>query len=91
MPMPPRSLIFRLGEEQKHAVQVENLGKTFRIVVDGVASSVSGSINPRGLLRAEFDGLRTSATVVVAGERRHVFRPWPRLAVCGGGSAASQR
>jgi 3-methylcrotonyl-CoA carboxylase alpha subunit len=78
-----RSLIFRLGEEQKH-LQVENLGKTFRIVVDGVASSVSGSINPRGLLRAEFDGLRTSATVVVAGERRHVFghgRAWQFAAV----------
>ena len=78
-----RSLVFRLGEEQKH-LQVENLGKVFRIVVDGVASIVSGSINPRGLLRAEFDGLRTAVTVVVAGERRHVFghgRAWQFAAV----------
>jgi 3-methylcrotonyl-CoA carboxylase alpha subunit len=53
-------------------------------VVDGVASIVSGSLNPRGLLRAEFDGLRTAATVVVAGERRHVFghgRAWQFAAV----------
>jgi 3-methylcrotonyl-CoA carboxylase alpha subunit len=78
-----RSLIFRLGDEQK-TLSIENLGKAFRIVVDGVASSVSGSINPRGLLRAEFDGLRTTATVVVAGERRHVFgqgRAWQFAAV----------
>ena len=78
-----RSLIFRLGEEQK-SVGIENLGKAVRIVVDGMASSVSGSINPRGLLRAEFDGLRTTATVVVAGERRHVFgqgRAWQFAAV----------
>ena len=78
-----RTLIFRLGDEQK-VLSIENLGKTFRIVVDGVASSVSGSINPRGLLRAEFDGLRTTATVVVAGERRHVFgqgRAWQFAAV----------
>ncbi len=86
-----RTLIFRLGDEQK-TLSIENLGKAFRIVVDGVASSVSGSINPRGLLRAEFDGLRTTATVVVAGERRHVFgRARSCLAVCGGRSAASQR
>jgi 3-methylcrotonyl-CoA carboxylase alpha subunit len=78
-----RSLIFRLGDEQK-TLSIENLGNAFRIVVDGVASSVSGSINPRGLLRAEFDGLRTTATVVVAGERRHVFgqgRAWQFAAV----------
>ncbi len=78
-----RTLIFRLGDEQK-TLSIENLGKAFRIVVDGVASSVSGSINPRGLLRAEFDGLRTTATVVVAGERRHVFgqgRAWQFAAV----------
>ncbi len=78
-----RTLIFRLGDEQK-TLSIENLGKAFRIVVDGLASKVSGSINPRGLLRAEFDGLRTTATVVVAGERRHVFgqgRAWQFAAV----------
>ena len=78
-----RTLIFRLGDEQK-TLSIENPGKAFRIVVDGLASKVSGSINPRGLLRAEFDGLRTTATVVVAGERRHVFgqgRAWQFAAV----------
>ena len=56
--------------------------------------------DPRGLLRAEFDGLRTTATVVVAGERRHVFgqgRAWQFAAVDPlhhsgeGGGAGDQR
>jgi len=53
-------------------------------VLDGVSSLVNGSINPRGLLRAELDGIRITATVVVAGERRHVFaqgRTWQFAAV----------
>jgi acetyl/propionyl-CoA carboxylase alpha subunit len=78
-----RSLIFRLGDEQK-LLSVESRGNAFAIGLDGVTSLVSGSLNPRGLLRAEFDGLRTTATVVVAGERRHVFghgRAWQFAAV----------
>ena len=63
---------------------MESRGNAFAIGLDGVTSLVSGSLNPRGLLRAEFDGLRTTATVVVAGERRHVFghgRAWQFAAV----------
>ncbi len=78
-----RSLVFRLGDEQK-TLRIENRGSVFRIEMEGVVSTVRGSINPRGLLRAEFDGMRTTATVVMAGERRHVFghgRAWQFAAV----------
>ena len=78
-----RTLIFRLGEEQKSLV-VDSRGSSFAITLDGVTSVASGQLNPRGLLRAEFDGVRTTATVVVAGERRHVFghgRAWQFAAV----------
>ena len=76
---PRRRLIFRLGEVQK-TVDVEPVGAgAYALVLDGRSSRVSGSLNPRGLLRAELDGLRTSVTVVQAGEKRHVFahgRAW---------------
>ena len=78
-----RTLIFRLGEVEK-MLAVTDRGGAFDITLDGVVSTVSGSLNPRGLLRAEFDGLRTMATVVVAGERRHLFgngRAWQFAAV----------
>ncbi len=76
---PRRRLIFRLGEVQK-TVDVEPVGAgAYALVLDGRSSRVSGSLNPRGLLRAELDGLRTRITVVQAGEKRHVFahgRAW---------------
>ena len=78
-----RTLIFRLGDVEK-MLAVTDRGSAFDITLDGVVSNVSGSLNPRGLLRAEFDGLRTTATVVVAGERRHLFgngRAWQFAAV----------
>ena len=78
-----RTLIFRFGEVEK-TLAVTHLGNGFAITLDGVASAVAGSLNPRGLLRAEFDGLRTTATAVVAGERRHLFgngRAWQFAAV----------
>jgi 3-methylcrotonyl-CoA carboxylase alpha subunit len=78
-----RTLIFRIGDVQK-TLRIASRGEGFDIVLDGVSSSVNGSINPRGLLRAELDGIRITATVVVAGERRHVFaqgRTWQFAAV----------
>ena len=69
---PARSLIFRHGEAQK-TLRVATLPGAFEITLDGVATTVSGSLNPRGLLRGEFGGRRLAATVVAAGERRHVF------------------
>jgi len=78
-----RTLIFRLGDVEK-TLAVTDRGSAFDITLDGFVSTVSGSLNPRGLLRAEFDGLRTTATVVVAGERRHLFgngRAWQFAAV----------
>ncbi|MDD3354985.1 acetyl/propionyl/methylcrotonyl-CoA carboxylase subunit alpha [Zoogloea sp.] len=90
-----RTLIFRLGEEEK-SLFVSNRGEALAITLDGTTSVVSGQLNLRGLLRAELDGLRTTATVVVAGERRHVFghgKAWQFAAVdplhhSGGGGGA---
>ncbi|WP_374245229.1 acetyl-CoA carboxylase biotin carboxylase subunit [Zoogloea sp.] len=69
---PSRNKIYRLGEVEKH-LTVTHRGGSFEVALDGSVSRVSGSLNPRGLLRAEFDGLRTTATVIHAGERRHLF------------------
>ena len=78
-----RTLIFRIGEVQK-IFQITSRSGGFDIEFDGVSSSVNGSLDPRGLLRAELDGVRITSTVVVAGERRHVFvqgRTWQFSAV----------
>ncbi len=75
---PCRTLIFRQGEIQK-ALTVAYHKEAFDIELDGIKTSVAGELNPRGLLSARFGGNRSSATVVVAGERRHVFnhgRAW---------------
>ncbi|WP_298624113.1 acetyl/propionyl/methylcrotonyl-CoA carboxylase subunit alpha [uncultured Zoogloea sp.] len=80
---PSRSKIYRLGDVEKH-LTVTHRGNSFDVALDGRVSHISGTLNPRGLLRAEFDGLRTTATVIVAGERRHVFgqgRAWQFAAV----------
>ncbi|WP_374263800.1 acetyl-CoA carboxylase biotin carboxylase subunit [Zoogloea sp.] len=80
---PSRRLIFRLGDVEK-SLLVTHRGSAYEVEFDGSASRVAGTLNPRGLLRGEFDGLRTTATVIVAGERRHLFgqgRAWQFAAV----------
>jgi 3-methylcrotonyl-CoA carboxylase alpha subunit len=80
---PRRSLIFRHGETQ-HSLTVSPRGAACALVLDGRGTLASGELDPRGQLRAEFDGLRATATVVAAGERRHVFihgRAWQFAAV----------
>jgi 3-methylcrotonyl-CoA carboxylase alpha subunit len=47
--------------------------------LDGQHTLVRGELGTNSTLRVEFDGLRFDATVVVAGEKRHVFlqgRAW---------------
>lgn len=67
-----RGLIFRLGDAQKQ-LSVVDRGDGFDVVLDGTTSRVGGEFTPRGQLRADIDGVRLSATVVAAAERRHVF------------------
>ena len=73
-----RTLIFRQGEIQK-SLTVAFRKDGFDIELDGINTPAAGGLNSRGLLQARFGGMRSTATVVVAGERRHVFahgRAW---------------
>jgi 3-methylcrotonyl-CoA carboxylase alpha subunit len=73
-----RDLAFRLGELQK-TVQVTYRGDTYTLTVDGHRVEAHGELYERGLLRVEFDGNRMEASVIAAGEKRHVFlhgRAW---------------
>ncbi|WP_407279938.1 acetyl/propionyl/methylcrotonyl-CoA carboxylase subunit alpha [Aromatoleum evansii] len=74
-----RELIFRFGESQK-AVTVAYRGRDlYTLTVDGHSTEARGKLDDRGGLRVEFDGRRMGATVIVAGEKRHVFldgRTW---------------
>jgi 3-methylcrotonyl-CoA carboxylase alpha subunit len=67
-----RRLTFRSGETTK-VVGVAYAGKAYQLEVDGQATPASGEMLPGSQLRADFGGSRSAATVVVAGEKRHVF------------------
>ncbi len=73
-----RELLFRC-EDVARAVQVGYHADGYTLGLDGRAYAVRGELNPRGLLRIEIDGTRMDATVIAAGEKRHVFangRTW---------------
>ena len=67
-----RNIGFRYGGAEK-TVQVQYSGDFYRLELDGVTMPVRGELGPNATLRAELGGLRLDATVVVAGEKRHVF------------------
>ena len=74
-----RTLCFRLGDIEK-TVTVAYRGPAYTLTVDGRTVEARGERDPRGPMRVELDGTRMDATVVVAGEKRHVFlngRVWP--------------
>ncbi len=78
-----RALIYRLGETQ-HTVQVAYRGDGYTLKVAGRSAQARGERDARGQLRVELDGRRMDATVVVAGEKRHVFlhgRAWQLASV----------
>ena len=73
-----RELFFRFGELEK-TVGVAYRKDGYTLSVDGRAVHARGERDPRGPMRIELDGTRMDATVVVAGEKRHVFlngRAW---------------
>ncbi len=73
-----RELLFRCGEIVR-TVRVAYRADAYVLNLDGREHAVRGELNARGLLRIEMDGLRIDATVIAAGEKRHVFvngRAW---------------
>ncbi|MBS3934083.1 MAG: acetyl/propionyl/methylcrotonyl-CoA carboxylase subunit alpha [Truepera sp.] len=78
-----RNLLFRLGEVQK-TVGVVYRNEGYLLMLDGHSAEARGELAARGLLRAELDGRRLNATVIVAGEQRHIFlygRAWQLVSV----------
>jgi len=67
-----RNLAFRSGEVERN-VAVTYAGAGFLLEVDGKTTRASGQLGAGGQLRVDLGGARASATVVAAGERRHVF------------------
>jgi 3-methylcrotonyl-CoA carboxylase alpha subunit len=73
-----RDLVFRLGDEQK-TLRVAYRGSDYTLSVDGHNVQARGELDARGQLRVELDGRRMDASVIAAGEKRHVFlngRTW---------------
>ncbi|MBL8481916.1 MAG: acetyl/propionyl/methylcrotonyl-CoA carboxylase subunit alpha [Rhodocyclaceae bacterium] len=73
-----RELLFRHGERQI-AVQVAYRGASYLLALGGQSVAARGEAAGRGRLRVELDGTRMDATVIAAGEKRHVFlhgRTW---------------
>lgn len=73
-----RKLIFRTATAEQ-AVRVRYVAGGYRLEVDGKETFARGELGSNSTLRVELDGLRMDATVVVAGEKRHIFlhgRAW---------------
>src|SRR4051794_3450389 len=68
-----RSMKFRSGGQEKTVCVTYAPGRFYLIDIDGVPTQARGQLAPNGALRAELGGRRLSATVIVAGEKRHVF------------------
>ncbi len=69
-----RSLCLRAGKLER-SIGVAYNADGYSLSLDGVTARASGQLGEdgSGQLRADFDGLRLTATVIAAGERRHVF------------------
>src|SRR3954468_15690888 len=68
-----RSMKFRSGGQEKTVCVTYAPGRFYLIDIDGVPTQARGQLAPNGALRAEFGGRRLSATLIVAGEKRHGF------------------
>ena len=67
-----RKLVFRFGDVER-AVVVGYGGEDFTLRLSDVPVPARGELGPNGTLRVELGGRRLDASVVVAGEKRHVF------------------
>jgi 3-methylcrotonyl-CoA carboxylase alpha subunit len=73
-----RPLLFRFGEIEK-TVAVGYARGGYELVLDGIATAARGERTGNSTLRIELGGMRLPATVIAAGEKRHVFlhgRAW---------------
>jgi 3-methylcrotonyl-CoA carboxylase alpha subunit len=73
-----RPLLFRHGEAEK-SVQVGYANGGYALTIDSVETRARGERLGHSMLRIELDGIRLPATVIAAGEKRHVFlhgRAW---------------
>ena len=78
-----RTLTLRHGDTAR-AVSVQVVPGGHEMTLDGRTLWVRGSAGANGQLHAQLGERRVNATVVVAGERRHVFfegRAWPLVLV----------
>ncbi|MBL8443430.1 MAG: 3-methylcrotonyl-CoA carboxylase, partial [Zoogloeaceae bacterium] len=76
-------LMFRCGDRQQ-TLRVAYQGGGYSLKMADHSVAARGELNERGLLRVELDGTRMDATVIAAGEKRHVFlhgRAWPLASV----------
>ena len=67
-----REIVLRLGETEK-AVSATYLTNGFQLEIDGQSLHATGRLLPGGALQADLGGRRVNATVIAAGEKRHVF------------------
>ncbi|MDX9994739.1 MAG: acetyl/propionyl/methylcrotonyl-CoA carboxylase subunit alpha [Rhodocyclaceae bacterium] len=67
-----RAIVLRHGTVEKRVTAAYGHGG-FLLELEGQAAPASGELNADGTLRADLDGRRLTATVIPAGERRHVF------------------
>ena len=67
-----RAILLRHGGAEKRVVAAYR-GGGFLLELDGRTSPAAGELREDGTLRADLDGRRLTATVIPAGEKRHVF------------------
>ena len=67
-----RRLVFRYGEAERTVV-VGYAGGGYQLTLDATTVPARGELGPNSTLRVELAGVRLDASVVVAGEKRHVF------------------
>ena len=74
-----RRLCFRIGEREQ-SIGVAYRGAEFTLALDDRVVPARGEARGRGAFRIDLDGIHMDATVIAAGEKRHVFlhgRAWP--------------
>ncbi|TXG87567.1 MAG: acetyl/propionyl/methylcrotonyl-CoA carboxylase subunit alpha [Thermomicrobiales bacterium] len=67
-----RELVFRCGDRTR-VVHASYRARGFRLELDGQYCDADAELLGEANLRVDLDGCRLDASVVVAGERRHVF------------------
>jgi 3-methylcrotonyl-CoA carboxylase alpha subunit len=67
-----RLMVLRLGDAERQ-IAVAYLADGFALELEGRRTRASGRLLPGGQLHADLGGRRINATVIVAGEKRHVF------------------